>query len=175
MPLKFFVLPAELWLRMILLTYRSIYRYAFKYIAVLYFFSVRVLISCSSSAVPYSSCASTRASLRIRYRRGSMNFIAQPIAGTQAIGVTVFTSVCAPIELHPPSCSDVDVLLTDFELLLVLIHPYLSLPPLPPRSCSVDIAQSPCQKSDQKPFYPEWSLEIHGKKGITRITYCTWG
>lgn len=115
MPLKFFVLPAELWLRMILLTYRSIYRYAFKYIAALYFFSVRVLISCSSSAVPSSSCASTRASVRIRYRRGSMNFIAQPITGTQAIGVTVFTSVCVPIESHPPSCSDVDVLLTGWS------------------------------------------------------------
>lgn len=59
-----------------------------------------------------------------------MNFIAQPIAGTQAIGVTVFTSVCAPIESHPPSCSDVDVLLTAFESLLVLIHPYLSPPPV---------------------------------------------
>lgn len=93
-----------------------IYRYAFKYMSVFCLFSViRVLIFCSSSAVPSSSCASTRASLRIRYRRGSMNFIAQPIAGTQAIGVTVFTSVCAPIESHPPSCSDVDVLLTGWS------------------------------------------------------------
>lgn len=149
-----------------------IYRYAFKYMSVFCLFSViRVLIFCSSSAVPSSSCASTRVSLRVRYRQDSMNFIAQPIAGTQAIGVTVFTSVCAPIESHPPSCSDVDVLLTAFESLLVLIHPYLS----PPSSCSVDIAQSPCQKSDRKPFYPEWSLERHGKKGITRIIYCTWG
>lgn len=108
-----------------------IYRYAFKYMSVFCLFSViRVLIFCSSSAVPSSSCASTRVSLRVRYRQDSMNFIAQPIAGTQAIGVTVFTSVCAPIESHPPSCSDVDVLLTAFESLLVLIHPYLSPPVL---------------------------------------------